>query len=153
MQIRCTACSQAMRVEEADRGHDVVCATCERPIHVPARRRPKPVAREEPPRLTTRCRPCGKRTPADLRRCVHCGALTSSARREMRARRSFASHDSLEAFIMEHGIIAGILAVAGAAGWFYWGWQQDRIFIYPPILALIGIVSIVTAIFRRNEDR
>jgi hypothetical protein len=41
------------------------------------------------------------------------------------------------------GVVGGLLMIVIAAVWFGLGYSAGRIFIYPPILACIGLVSIV----------
>jgi hypothetical protein len=41
-------------------------------------------------------------------------------------------------------IIAGLVMLAGAAIWFFWGLAVGRVFyVGPPILCLLGIIEIV----------
>jgi hypothetical protein len=45
------------------------------------------------------------------------------------------------------GVIGGVLMILIAVGWFIAGLAADRIFIYPPILFVIGLVAMVKGIF------
>jgi hypothetical protein len=50
------------------------------------------------------------------------------------------------------GIIGGILMIVIAVVWFVVGYfAADRIFFYPPILFVIGLLSIVKGLFGGGE--
>lgn len=48
-------------------------------------------------------------------------------------------------------ILIGILMMVGALVWFFVALAAGRIFFYPPILFIIGIVSVVRGILARSE--
>jgi hypothetical protein len=47
-------------------------------------------------------------------------------------------------------IIAGVFMMVGAVVWFVLGYMAGRIFIYPPILFVLGIGSVIAG-FRGTE--
>ena len=49
------------------------------------------------------------------------------------------------------GIIGGILAIVGAVVWFFAGLAANRIFFYPFLLVVYGVISIVNGINTRNK--
>jgi hypothetical protein len=48
------------------------------------------------------------------------------------------------------GVVGGLLMLIIAAIWFGVGYSAGRIFFYPPILAIIGLVSIVKGLLDRD---
>jgi len=50
-------------------------------------------------------------------------------------------------------IWAGIGMMVGAVVWFVVGWMAGRIFFYPPILFIIGLVSLGKGIMAPSEDK
>lgn len=53
--------------------------------------------------------------------------------------------------VISSGIIYGLLMMGGAALWFFLGLAAGRIFIYPPILFVLGIVRLVGG-FTGNDE-
>ncbi len=51
---------------------------------------------------------------------------------------------------MKAGVVGGVVMLAIAAVWFGVGWSSGVIFFYPPILAVIGIVSIIKGVASGN---
>lgn len=41
----------------------------------------------------------------------------------------------------------GVLSMVGAVVWFVLGLMADRIFIYPPILFILGLIAVVNGFF------
>ena len=48
------------------------------------------------------------------------------------------------------GVLGGIIIIVIAVGWFFLGLATDRIFFYPPVLAIIGIVAIIKGLADGN---
>lgn len=44
---------------------------------------------------------------------------------------------------MKKGIVGGVIMIAIALVWFFGGLAVDRIFFYPPVLLIIGVIAIV----------
>lgn len=51
---------------------------------------------------------------------------------------------------MKKGVLGGVIMLAIAAAWFFIGLAADRIFYYPPVLAIIGIISIFKGLAEGN---
>ena len=49
------------------------------------------------------------------------------------------------------GILSGAGMMVGAVVWFVAGWMAGRIFFYPPILFVIGIVALVKGLMSPAE--
>lgn len=48
-------------------------------------------------------------------------------------------------------IVSGLLMMVGAVVWFVAGLAFDRIFFYPPILFIFGLIAFVKGLFGRGE--
>ncbi|MEZ6043138.1 MAG: hypothetical protein R3C20_21785 [Planctomycetaceae bacterium] len=48
-------------------------------------------------------------------------------------------------------ILKGVAMMVGAVVWFVAGWSAGRIFFYPPILLVIGLVTAVRGLFGQSE--
>lgn len=80
-------------------------------------------------------------------RCPGCGTLFSrSARAHARAAEGSDDPFHLEKSTLDTGIVGGIGMIVLAIVWFVLGMQAGRIFFYPPVLAVLGIVAIVRGI-------
>jgi len=44
---------------------------------------------------------------------------------------------------MKKGIVGGVIMIAISLVWFFGGLAVDRIFFYPPVLLIIGVIAIV----------
>jgi hypothetical protein len=55
---------------------------------------------------------------------------------------------SFESRVLNGGVAGGMLAMAGAVVWFVLGLMADRIFIYPPILFVLGLVAVFRGLAR-----
>jgi len=51
---------------------------------------------------------------------------------------------------LDKGIAGGLLLIVIAVVWFFVGLAANRIFYYPPILALIGVYGVVKGIAQGN---
>ena len=125
--MRCPSCS----AQFADSGsaESVECPTCRKSFHAP-------VAIKG---LKRTCPACEEKFPGELKECPSCGAEYVSAREEkyQDAQGSFAP----ERAGMRKGVLGGLVMIGVAAVWFFVGLAFDRIFIYPPILAAIGLYA------------
>ena len=60
---------------------------------------------------------------------------------------------SMEKSVLNGGIIGGILAMVGATVWFVVAYfYMNIIFLYTPILFVIGAVSLLKCMAKRNEE-
>jgi hypothetical protein len=60
-------------------------------------------------------------------------------------------HEERRGIAISGGVWAGLLMMGGAAIWFFLGLAAGRIFFYPPILFVLGIISLFRAL-SGNED-
>lgn len=58
-------------------------------------------------------------------------------------RKESGGHFGMEKGILNSGVMGGMLAMIGAVVWFVLGLMADRIFIYPPILFIVGLVAFI----------
>jgi hypothetical protein len=58
---------------------------------------------------------------------------------------------SLEGRIFNGGVLGGLLAMLVALVWFIVGLAADRIFFYPPILFIIGLVAFIKGLVQNPE--
>jgi hypothetical protein len=51
---------------------------------------------------------------------------------------------------MKKGVLGGMIMILIALVWFFGGLAVDRIFFYPPVLLIIGVVAIIKGINEGN---
>ncbi|MFO0937568.1 MAG: hypothetical protein U0798_13740 [Gemmataceae bacterium] len=78
-------------------------------------------------------------------------------RRKRKPRRKSRSNDdggafSFEKKILNGGVLIGLLSMIGAIVWFVLGLMGNRIFFYPPILFVIGLISFIKGLVSSNSD-
>lgn len=75
--------------------------------------------------------------------------------RELEKEREYdqASSDTLGLNILgiKNQIIAGSIAIIGAIVWFIVGWEAGRIFFYPPILFILGLVALIRGVITSKK--
>lgn len=49
------------------------------------------------------------------------------------------------------GVMVGLLMMGGAVLWFVLGWAAGRIFFYPPILFILGLVNFIRSLTGRED--
>jgi hypothetical protein len=54
---------------------------------------------------------------------------------------------------MKKGVLGGLILILIAVVWFFGGLAIDRIFYYPPVLLIIGIVAIIKGALEGNLAR
>lgn len=59
----------------------------------------------------------------------------------------------MEKGILNGGVAGGLLAMIGAAVWFVLGLMADRIFFYPPILFVIGLIAFIKGLAGGGSDK
>ncbi len=151
------ACGKSVRAKDELAGRKVRCPGCRGILTIP---QPPPAADEEAVELFLAdpppTRPQPRRTPPPLASAVRAAALPAvipvdeepddppeppqKRRSKSRKRRSERSGFSVA---VHPEIITGILMMVGAAVWFFLGLAANRIFIYPPILFVLGIAAVV----------
>ncbi|OWK40785.1 hypothetical protein FRUB_04677 [Fimbriiglobus ruber] len=58
----------------------------------------------------------------------------------------------LERKVLSGGVLGGLLAMVIAAVWFVLGLMADRIFFYPPILFVLGLIAMIRGAAGGNDD-
>ena len=96
------------------------------------------------------CPACGAKMALDARACPSCGADYRRALRIARGEKDDDAPFRLESQMMDAGVWGGLGLIVLAAVWFFLGLQAHRIFFYPPILAVVGLVAIVNGIGARR---
>lgn len=172
MKIICGGCRGSVETGGAAPGTLVACPGCGGHLPVPGLRAAAPAAppplapRRTPPAppsqgatsgtraptrgvdaLTRACPSCGARSPMRATRCAGCGTVFARVARA-NARAAEGSDDAfrLEKAAMDKGMLGGIGMIVLAAVWFFLGLRGGRIFFYPPVLAVFGIVAIVRSV-------
>jgi DNA-directed RNA polymerase subunit RPC12/RpoP len=59
---------------------------------------------------------------------------------------------SFEGKVLNGGVLGGMLAMVGAIVWFVLGLQADRIFFYPPVLFVIGLVAVFKGLTQGSTE-
>lgn len=59
---------------------------------------------------------------------------------------------SFEKGIMNGSVIGGALAMLGAVVWFVLGLVGNRIFFYPPILFIIGLIGVIRGLMNSGKE-
>jgi hypothetical protein len=146
--IACS-CGKKYRVKETLAGKKIRCADCSEPIKVPVQ-----VADNDPefdeygalpsaaddeenePALPPRTKRRSKSATSDEK------SEAQPAGRKLLKKGWFESTNG--------GVFGGILMILIAVGWFVAGLAADRIFFYPPVLLIIGIVAVFKGLFNRE---
>ena len=63
-----------------------------------------------------------------------------------------AKHFGFERGIANSGVAGGIIAMIVAVAWFVIGFMNDRIFIYPPILFVVGVAAFIKGLMGGGSD-
>jgi hypothetical protein len=147
MILACSSCRAKLDVPNDFTGPSVTCARCGGATGVPGR---GSAAMGPGAELHRTCPSCGAKYPTTSPACPECGTSYRAARAALeegkRSRGAFAP----ERAGWNAGVLGGVVMLAIAAGWFFLGLQAGRIFFYPPILAVIGVVGIVRGLATGN---
>jgi len=107
----------------------------------------KPAKGAAMPTANKTCPSCSTPYPVSERKCPACGVsyrVAKGAQEEETG--SFAP----EKAGVKKGVLGGVIMIAIAAIWFFAGLAADRIFFYPPVLAVIGIYSVIKGLATGN---
>ncbi|MDB5313094.1 MAG: hypothetical protein JWO38_7296 [Gemmataceae bacterium] len=174
--VRCPACSGVAAVPAADPGFEVV----DEPSPVPAPSKPAPVRakpverpddeedkpRSRKPRDEDDDRPRTRRRDEDddeddddrpRTRRRNEDDDEDDAPRKKKSRRKpkpeeKPSHFGLEKRVLNGGVAGGLLAMVIAVVWFVVGLMADRIFFYPPILFVVGLIAMIKGAVGGNDE-
>lgn len=134
IQLTC-GCGQKMQVKEEHAGKRTKCPACGTLLDIPAAEAQLAVPGEE---YAEEPRPSKgyKRTP-DATAQAESGGVFAPEKK-----------------MVNGGIIVGLLLMAGAVAWFVLGIMfLDRIFFYPPIMFILGIVSVCKGILNLGKPQ
>jgi hypothetical protein len=136
--VRCPGCNAALAVPKPepeaapnvdDEAMNILMSEPARPAAAPAARRysaPEPAGEPYAPR------PSSPPPPPPPRPVFKDEPKRKSRRRESGSR----------GFSINPAIITGLLMMGGAVLWFVLGLSANRIFIYPPILFVLGLINV-----------
>jgi hypothetical protein len=102
------------------------------------------------------CPDCGEENDAEARRC-DCGARLSADRPKRKKRtvkKTQSEHGGWFGFekgILGSGVLGGMLAMIIAVVWLVVGLMNDRLFIYPPVLFVVGLVATIKGMVGGEE--
>lgn len=66
--------------------------------------------------------------------------------------RKQASSFGMEKGIIESGVAGGALAMIGAVVWFVVGLMNDRLFWYPPVLFVVGMIAFIKGLMGHHKE-
>jgi len=135
--LRCPHCSEQFHSEGT--GGTAKCPKCQRSFSAPSLKLGA---------LKRTCPSCGERYSGPIARCPACGVDYRDAKEE-----KFQDTQgplAPERAGIRKGVLGGIAMIVIAVIWFVLGHMAGRIFIYPPILAVIGIFAVVRGLSEGN---
>jgi hypothetical protein len=158
------ACGRSLRIKDEFAGRQAKCPACGVVLTVP---RPEAAIEDEalevllaepppdqaPPRAAVRAEPpppdAGPRPPAE--RPPRRKRLRDEPRDvpnvEKKSRTPAVAFEQGWFGSLNAGVAGGLLMMVIAVVWFVLGLMADRIFFYPPILLVIGLVAVVKGLF------
>jgi LSD1 subclass zinc finger protein len=163
--VRCPKCQSVVVAEAADPEFEVVeqesTADAKSDFEVvdeSPRRKPKlnddppPRKKKKKKRKPVFCPECDDEVRPEDTRCS-CGARLTPTR--MLMQQEDAKHSGrfgLEKRILSGGVVGGAIAMLIAAAWFSLGLQADRVYFYPPVLFVIGFISLIKGLLKSEES-
>ena len=163
IKVQC-GCGKSLQVKDELAGKRVRCPACKQAVGVPPALEPEEVGddalqvllTESPPRPPARA-PREEAVTAEPPRppaLPERSAPPRAAERKKPKRRRDEEDEgwSFPRIYLSPGIITGLLMMVGAVVWFVLGLLADRIFFYPPIMFVLGLVAVVRGLLGRPED-
>ncbi|MCC7139105.1 MAG: hypothetical protein IT460_11845 [Planctomycetes bacterium] len=170
MIVTCGTCRAAVDTGHGPVGSEVVCGACGATLVVPggARVPPPPPPRPSssspravrplasaPPassRAPTRlvCPACDTRYPVADPTCPRCGRSRAKARRDAGLAAGDDDSFAFERKAAGSGVLGGVALMTLAVVWFVLGWRGGRIFFYPPVLFVVGLVAFARGLTGRS---
>lgn len=159
------ACGRSLRVKDEGAGRKVRCPACGLTVAVPRPDEDQDVEDEAlsllmvaPDRPACASQPAGAPPPDEgvppppWRPSAPAAppSRRSTSPRRKRSKRRDESEGRGFSVAVHPSIITGLLMMLGAAVWFFLGLAAGRIFIYPPIMFVLGIGAIIRGF--RGED-
>jgi ribosomal protein S27E len=120
-------CGQTLQVEREHAGAQVQCPTCDTIVTAPAAGLT----------LVTRVVRPARRDDED---------------EQERDKSRHGSWSGTEKWVLSGGVIGGLLAMLVAVVWFVRGLMADRVFFYPPILFVVGLVGVAKGLMSGSDD-
>ena len=139
--VRCPACSEILSVPAPIPQFEVVEDDEPAPRAAPIRAKVVERSREDD---DEDARPRSKRKSYDLDDEEEEDRPRKQKKKRSRVKREKPqehSHFAMEKSIMNGGVAGGLLAMIIAVVWFVVGLMNDRIFFYPPILLVVGLIA------------
>jgi hypothetical protein len=156
------ACGRSLRIKDEFAGRRAKCPGCGTVLHVPLpevndEEEPlevlpaEPPAAEAPPREAIRAEPpppepAPPRPSSPKRRNPRRDEPRDLPREERKRAPAVAFEEGWFGSI-NSGVVGGLLMIIIAVVWFVLGLMADRIFFYPPILLVIGLIAIIKGLF------
>ena len=155
--VRCPACSDVLAVPKSEPAFEVV--EDEEPVPRAAPVRAKVVAvsrdRDDDDDDEDDDRPRSKRKGYDVEDEEEEDRPRKKKKRKPKRKNDQPqehSHFGLEKSIMTGGVAGGLLAMIIAVVWFVVGLMNDRIFFYPPILLIVGLVAFFKGLMGGGDE-
>lgn len=152
IRFTCGDCDHVIRVPTSQAGRKGKCPRCKVVVRVPGSKQRKPIDDDtevlsssfqaDPELRAARRYISDRKTPASPVAAVD--AVSAARFTDARPARRPASGDSAT-------ILKGVLMAIGAVVWFVGGLAAGRVFFYPPILLVLGLVTIARGAMSDGE--
>ncbi len=142
-QIDCPHCRKRLQVPSGMGGKTVKCPSCQGMMKVPAMavaEQPVMLTPDVVPSQPAESPPAPQEDPFPSFN-VASESMTERAHRSAAADEGGAGVFAPEKKGLDAGIVGGLLMMVVAAIWFFVGLAGDVVFIYPPILFIIGLIG------------
>jgi hypothetical protein len=140
--VHCS-CGRRLGVQVEHAGKKVRCPACGTVSPVPFPE-PAPAAVPDEPEVPE-AEPVEDRAPEELERPREKKRFKKKPRRKSGG--FFSGFDfSPERRMSNAGVVLGLVMIVGAIVWFVLGFEAGKIFIYPPILMVVGVIAVVRGI-------
>ena len=152
-------CQNTYRVKDELAGKKIKCPHCQQPVDVPLYDEPAPVAAPDPyGGMDTQAFPSSSPTAGSIEpHHEHNDEFSLQHEQPPQMVSSYAGPDSHVGYgpdstptapqassgVNAGAIVAGLAMMGGAVLWFVVGMAAGRIFFYPPILFIFGLISFV----------
>ena len=133
--VTCQGCNRTMQVKDDFAGQRALCPFCKGEVQVPERQPPRE-ANEYPLAPDDRDHRADREEPPRRRPRLH----EDHDVRQTRSGRGTSS-----------GVLTGVLMMAGAVIWFFGALALGRMFLYPPILFIVGLVTFIKGLSGRED--
>lgn len=181
-EVTCNACSTTLRVPEKYWGKKIRCPQCKETIAVPAgatasagvSKAPSSTSTKAPASAATKAPPAtddvdflddsaflddenpyADDAAAPLSAPPRVGKSSKSSKSSKPDPKAKAGGGAfgMEKKMVGSGILGGIGLMVGAVVWFVLGLMADRIFFYPPIMFIIGLVAVIKGLIGAVSGR